>query len=355
MVYKKKQEHAFIKIGNDIKKNKLGNVVVLCGVEQYLVKWAADLIVRKYVNEAVKSLDYSVISDDELDFGHIMQACETMPMMSQKRVVMVSDLDLVWRNEPKYFPKEDVSDLLAYLSNVPDTAVLVITAGENPEKYNKSDSKMMAAAKNAGSVYDFDLLDERQLRGYLNKRLAACGKQAGPGVLDALIWESGYFNQDIDYALFNLENDLKKMVALSAGNEITMDDFTDSISDNLEHNTFKMIDAISQSRKQEAFRLLHDLMLSGTNAYMILATLCNQIELMLETKELRSTGKTLTEIKKETGISSEYRIKKAMGYADKFERDDLKRILISAFEVDDRIKSGLLDDSFALEMFIAQV
>jgi hypothetical protein len=32
---------------------------------------------------------------------------------------------------------------------------------------------MMAAAKNAGSVYDFDLLDERQLRGYLNKRLAA--------------------------------------------------------------------------------------------------------------------------------------------------------------------------------------
>ena len=102
-----------------------------------------------------------------------MQACETMPMMSQKRVVMVSDLDLVWRNEPKYFPKEDVSDLLAYLSNVPDTAVLVITAGENPEKYNKSDSKMMAAAKNAGSVYDFDLLDERQLRGYLNKRLAA--------------------------------------------------------------------------------------------------------------------------------------------------------------------------------------
>ena len=78
-------------------------------------------------------------------------------------------------------------------------------------------------------------------------------------MLDALIWESGYFNQDIDYALFNLENDLKKMVALSAGNEITMDDFTDSISDNLEHNTFKMIDAISQSRKQEAFRLLHGL------------------------------------------------------------------------------------------------
>ncbi len=351
---KKREEHAFIRIGADIKKGNIKNVVLLCGVEQFLVKWAQDLLIKKYVNEATAALDLTVI-DDAADTSKIEEACETMPMLSEKRVVVLSDFHYVWGTKSRDFDEQDIKELSGYIGDVPPSTLLIITAPEDPVKYRRSDPPLIAAIRGAGAVYDFGPLEESQLRSYIIKRFSAAGKTADGRVINALIWESGYFNREIDYALFNLENDIKKMIAVSAGDEITMEDAADSISSNLEHNIFKMIDAVSQSRKQEAFRLLKDLFMSGANVYQILATLCSQLELMLEVKEMQGVGMNMKDIKKASGVSSEYRIKKAAGYADKFSEDDLKRILVSAFEIDDQIKSGSLADDLAMEMFIAQV
>ena len=51
----------------------------------------------------------------------------------------------------------------------------------------------------------------------------------------------------------------------------------------------------------------------------------------------------------------EFRVKNAYTFVTNFSERDLRRILISAFETDYRIKSGLLAAPLALEMLIADI
>ena len=53
--------------------------------------------------------------------------------------------------------------------------------------------------------------------------------------------------------------------------------------------------------------------------------------------------------------ASEYRIKKLMPYVNRYSQDKLKQILSSAYETDRNIKTGLLDQQLALEMFAAGI
>ena len=53
--------------------------------------------------------------------------------------------------------------------------------------------------------------------------------------------------------------------------------------------------------------------------------------------------------------SSEFRIRKAMGFTEKFTVSRLKEILSQIYEIDRNIKTGLLSPELALEMVIGRI
>ena len=59
MAYQKsrssKKEHAFKRIARDVKAGEIPPVVLLCGKEQYLAAWGAELIENRFVNPAAKA------------------------------------------------------------------------------------------------------------------------------------------------------------------------------------------------------------------------------------------------------------------------------------------------------------
>ena len=203
------------------------------------------------------------------------------------------------------------------------------------------------------NLYEFEPLYREELEGFISKRFKAAGKNVSRGIITTLINESGYLNKDIDYNLYNLQGDLKKIIALS-GDEITLDDIRSGISDNLEHGVFTLLDAISGNRKDKAFDLLHQLLLSGTDRFKLLASVISQLELMLQAKEMSEGGLKIGEIKKALK-AHEYRVQKALDFARSYSISDLKRILSVAYTTDTRIKSGLLEGQLALEMLIAEI
>jgi DNA polymerase III subunit delta len=144
------------------------------------------------------------------------------------------------------------------------------------------------------------------------------------------------------------------MVAHRTGGELSIDDVKACMSETMDTNTFAMLDAVGKNRKDEAFRLLHDMIRCGENPYRLLSTIASQIELMLCVKELRQEGKSPPEIKSELNIH-ELRIKKAMAFSEKFSINELKGILMNVYKVDKQIKTGLLESEMALEMMIAEI
>lgn len=343
------EEHAYKRIDRDIKGNRVKNLLLLYGREEYLIHWAVDILIKKYVNEVSRDLDLSKLDGTALTFDQIRSSCETMPFLSEKRVILISDFKLIEGGKTKGMDETEEKLLADYLKNLPENCMLIITSqGVDKRK------KLFKAISEYGCAYEFGELDEKSLKSYIEKRFKESGKSARPSIVAQLIAASGYYDKDTDYTLYNLENDIKKAVAYNEEAEIGMEAIEHTISGNMDTNVFSMIEFVSRDRKDEAYQMLYNLLVSGEKEYKLLALLCSHFEIILSVKEMKEEGKSFQEMKEILGIH-EFRIKKAAVFAEKYSLSHLRRILQKTYEIDKNIKTGLLESSLALELFIAEI
>ena len=67
-------------------------VMLLTGKEDFLVDWSKTYIKNAVINPATEALD-CVSFGSETDPNEIIEACETVAMMSERKLVVVSDAD----------------------------------------------------------------------------------------------------------------------------------------------------------------------------------------------------------------------------------------------------------------------
>ena len=103
MAYQKPQEHAFVKIGKDMKAGAIPGLVLLCGAEEYLVDFYSQALINKYVNPATKSLDLLTLDRDKATFDAVMEGLETVSLMSERKVVYLPDFIDARGKFPKEF------------------------------------------------------------------------------------------------------------------------------------------------------------------------------------------------------------------------------------------------------------
>lgn len=351
MAYKNtpQEEHAFKRIDREIKNNELKNLLFFYGREKYLIRWAKETLIKLYLSKSSLALDFTTLDGSNVTIDEIINNCETLSMMSEKRIVLISDFKLLEGGKTKGISEADEKQLIDYLKHLPESCMLVLTADRADKR-----KKLYKTIAEFGGVYEFSELDDKQLRSLILKRLKEAGKTASPAVISEFITESGYFDKDSDYTLDNLDNDIKKAVAYSDGNEITVEDILGTVSGNLDRNIFELIDSLSKNKKEEAFQQLHNLLVGGEKEYRILALICSQFEIILAVKEMKDEGKGWQDIKNSLGIH-EFRIKKAAQVSEGYSRKQLYDILRKAYDVDKNIKTGILEASLALEMFIAEI
>lgn len=351
----KKREHAFVTIEKDLKSGKIPQVVLLCGSEEYLIEWYMRVLTQKFVSEASRALDLVRLEGESLTLGNIMEALETVSLMSERKVVLLPDFTPAVGRPVRGFTESDCKELAGCLPQVMEGSMLLMAVTDPNDDKGKRASKSVIrkAVEECGKVYDFQPLKDNQLHGFIDKRLQAGGKYYRPSIVSAIILNSGYGNKSIAYDLYNLDNDLKKIIAYS-GEEITADDVKTVLSINPENNVFAMLDAIGRNRKDEALRLLHNILESGVPVYNIIALITGQLELILAIKEMKRDGLNLSQIQKKLGVH-EFRLKKAAASCANCSVEYIKSILSEAYQVDPNIKTGLFNNQLALEYFIARL
>ena len=375
MAYSKDQKHAYEILTGDMKTGNIPAAVILSGKEEYLVDFYAGRLIDRFVAKECRPLDLVTHVRDELTADAVIDSLETMPFMSQRKVVYLPEFFDEKGRMPRSFEKsqnsrKQLGKLLDELD--PETALLLITAAA-PADYRAERTlketdiyKKIAGSgkKSVGRVYDFGPLDRRQLTGFIEKRFRAAGKQFRPGITSMVIRETEYESRDNDYGLYELGNDLQKIIAYcGAEPEITPDMVTAVVGMSPEKNVFRMIDAMVTGRKEEAFRLLHYLMQDGESEFSLLARIAEQFEIMLTACEMKDDGKSLTEIQKILGGGylgkgkriPAYRTKKALENGSRLSPDRMRRALSNCYKVEKNIKSGLMPGRLALEYFIGNI
>jgi DNA polymerase-3 subunit delta len=335
--------------------------VLLFGEESYLAEHYEHAIRERYISPGAEEIDCSRADWNARDIAGtaegIIAACDTLPMMSERRVVIVS----VSPGDEKSIGFSDVKPLADYVASVPETTMLIVKSASVPK--NSALYKAMAAH---GRTYGFDRLDRHDLAAFVRGRLRRAGVSAPPEVVNEIIKVSGYLDREPRSDLFRLGADAENIAAYALGGRggagdrqappsASMSDVAACMGAPLETNVFAMLDAVSAGRKGESLELLRNITSRGENAFGLLALLTGQFEIMLGYRELRDRGASMGEIMKTLGVKSEFRLKKAAGFADRYDADRLARLLHRLYRVDRDIKSGLYGERLALTMFVAEI
>lgn len=345
----KNEEHAFKTFSKLIKQKDFPKVILLYGREQLLIDWAYGEIIKKYVNPDTKTMDLSIFDDEKIQIDDLIDSLETFPIASKKKVVVISGGSLLKSEPGKALKVEDEQRLLKLFENISDEAILIITASEADKR-----KKLYKAIEKNGKEFEFGSLSEKDLNAFIVKHFATYGKKIEVAAIAQLIKNSGYFNKETEYVLYNLENDIRKISAYSDSDTVIASDVLVFVSENLEAGIFSMLDSLTAENMDHAFSILDTIIKNGVNEYQIIAMLASQFELMLKISEMQAEDRGIYAIAGALKVH-EYRVKKAAELVNKYDKEAIIEALKFIYEIDRSIKEGIMEGALLLEMFFSVI
>ena len=117
---------------------------------------------------------------------------------------------------------------------------------------------------------------------------------------------------------------------------------------------FALVNAVVEKNISKAFYIWNDLCVINTDSIYLTALLASQFRFLYEVKVLVQQGQTKEEI-----VSSlhahPYRVKLAMKSVEYLTSDYLMQMLAKLADLDQKLKSGLLDKKLGFEMFLLEI
>ena len=169
---------------DELKAGKVHNVYLFYGPEAYIRKSALAALEKKVLMPGLESMNRTVMSAPSAQA--VIESCETLPMMSDYRLIIVQDCALLESGKAKD-EAQDSELLAAYLPRVPETTCLVFDMSAAIDKRKKLSRALLALP---GAV-SFDALDDAQLTRWIGQTLRPMGKRMDRAACEALAFTSG--------------------------------------------------------------------------------------------------------------------------------------------------------------------
>ncbi len=298
----------------------ISNLLLLTGEETFLLREKLRFYKKgfgqKYSNGLIECFE------TKSDFKTLENSVLTPSLFGEKRLVV---LEGFWT--PDNFEKAEKAD---FFNRLPDHSdhVTLLCVEPSLDKRTKSAKFLLKNAK----VELFDRLDSPQLESWL------CDYSTKQGGLLKLQAAQVLVSQ-IGANLWSLTSELKKLVLLSEGTEITKDLILANTVANPEVVLWDFLSDVSQKRTQSALKKLRGLMDRGESIYQILAMLNREIRIHTLLKLGLDQGLSEKAIATETKLHP-FVVKKTLPLSRKFEMSDLVKMYETLVSIDLGIKTG---------------
>ena len=354
------------RIKQDIKTGQFNRLYLLYGDDDYFRTFYKNKLKEALISE--DDMNLTEFSGKDVDVNAIMDTARTIPFLSERRVVIVSDTGLLnpkskkgdsdgdddledseSENQKEPEKKKQEYGLAEFLAEIPDTTVLIF----NEEKINRG-TKLYKACAKYGYAASFEKIKEndpqgiKKLQGYVLAKLKRENKNITYGAMNMFLDRTG---TDLQKVFLELD----KLLSYTMGRDsITEDDVRVLIPERLEDKIFEMIDCISSRKQKRALDLYYDLIRKKEAPVKILSLIERHYHQVYVIKKLSSTGMDYKDILKMAEIksSSDYVYKKYLGLARQYSDEDLKKAMEMCLDFDKSFKSGKIKDNVAVEMVI---
>jgi DNA polymerase-3 subunit delta len=330
-----------------IKENKLQNVYLFYGAEEYLIKYYINTITKLTVNEENLELNY-IFFDGKTDADTIIANCETLPMFSDKKLVIAKNSGLFKSkksdNDDSGSAKKTTKDKFAeYIANIPPCTCLILVETDIDKRL-----KLVSAIKKNGLIVEMDFQKPADLVKWVIKVFKSYNK-----AIDQM--SASYLVENSEYSMTELLNEIEKTVNFVGDkSQITISDIAMVCSKTIKSRIFDLTDAISERNMSKALSLLNDMAALKEPMQKVLFMIIRQIRMLYRIKLLRQRGLKDDLVAKQMGLTP-YVASKVMNISRNLDLDILERAMYYSLELDESIKTGKITDRIAIELLIASM
>jgi DNA polymerase-3 subunit delta len=325
---------------------------VLIGEDDFSIRQALEDIKRGIGDADALMSNTTLLDGRQLTIEQLKNACETVPFLSEKRLVIVEGLFERFSGANKKGRKkpsgqsarpEEYKTIADVMKELPEFTELVVTGG-----VVKAGNPLLRELSTFARINSFPLLKGTQLAQWIMQRVKTAGGSISPQAVSLL----GRF---VGNDLWTMSNEVDKLVSFAGGRRIEEGDIKAVVSYAQEASIFAMIDAVLEFRVGVAQELLQQLFKQGAAPAQVLVMLARQVRIIFLLKEMRRQKKTRAEIQNRLGLASDFVLRKAWDQAERYSTARLREVYHRILETDISIKTGRLEGEVALNTLFAEL
>lgn len=315
------------------------------GEEEYTKESALRMLKAEVLKQDLTGLNATVLTDPDAD--SLIACAETLPMMADRRFVLVKECSLLQgskaqEGDDKPASKGGSADRIpAYLANLPSTVCIVFYA---KGKANATRKLYKQIAK-LGGVVSFEPLDQTMLIKWMARELKGYGKQIDRYTAEQLIFAVG---QD----MHRLSNELAKLAAFTGdGDVVTLEGIDAVCTKSTEYRVFDLSDAMVKGNAESANRLMVDMLREGEQRLMLLSLLQRQYRQLLFIKILTTQRVSPDLMAKQLSLAP-FIVRKLQPLAASYSTQELVWAMNLLTDTEFMVKSGQMPEDGSLEQAV---
>ncbi len=328
-------------LDRQLSSGKLLNLFFFYGEEQFLLENKIKSIKKRLVDPDFEEFNFVKLEGKRVTAQQIEAEILSVPVMSEKKLIVVSDCGIFGNAKAK-----DFEALCESVSDLPEYVTIIFTEKE----FDKKKEKNLEVFRKNGAVVKFEQLSPKQLELWLEKLFEERGKTILSSDIEKMVSLCGT-SMASAYTEF-----VKVLNYVGERTKITAEDISAVVSKTVDARIFDIIDNIALGKTAKVFEELNALKSAGENSSTVLSLVSSRMGDLLLVKQLSEDKLSPEKI----GEYFEPRkhpfvVKKLIEQSRRFGTAYLKKMTLKGAEYTFSVRSGLIDKWIAVEMYVAEL
>ena len=325
----------------EIRQGEPARLYFFYGEETFLLHHYLKQLQRVIIDPLTESFNFHKLTAETFDMRSFADCVENLPMMAERTMVVVDEIDIFKLNEA------DRERMIDIISDIPDYCTVVFTYETTPFKPDKRFKKLWETVDKYGTLVEFQKQSQRDLVSWITRHFAASGKRIAPDLCMYLIDITGG-------TMTALSGEISKICAYSGIDEIRKSDIDAVVEPVLDAVVFQMTDLLGQGEYGAALLKLQQLLKMQQEPIGILGAIGGHFRRLGTAKTLLDNGKTSSDLMKLYGLA-DYPARKTMSAAGRFSANFYKKATELVMESDVQMKTSFDDATRILEVLILRL
>ena len=251
----------FSALGAHIASGKPSPVYLICGDDGYLRRRSLEMLKERFKPDVLPEFNYSEFDGSDCTVEEIASAAETLPMMAERRMAVVKDMDAASISSDQYSKLESLLQSIG----TNDSCVLIFfnVSVKASAKSGDRQGAMRSLIKKNGTVINCKTPSAAEITDILLSAATESGAQISRP-------DAAYMVERCGTDITNLLSELAKLHSLCGG-RITRAAIDANTTQSVDVKAYMLASHVISGRRGDAYRIMEELFEERTEPVAVLA------------------------------------------------------------------------------------